>query len=438
MVVTVMFDREKFKSDHPFVTDSVRYLKRRKNELSALKRHLSRRLFQKNNSSINEGRIKVVFICQYIPAWSKNKQLYETLKRDDRFEVILLCIPNRISANKLIDPENMSNDVYDYFSNHGYGEAVNALIGKDEWYDLKEYHPDYVIYNRYDRPMPVVYTSSTVAFYSKICLIIYGPALLRIEEYMPDRIFTSNTYCFFAESKSIKRVFEERNSILGKLKLSKAFLCGLAGVENAYKAVNDSYPAWNFSKNGFRIIYTPRWTTETIWGGTTFLKYKDTFISMADNNTDMDILIRPHPLMFNNFISKGIMSESDVNDYITCCDSRDNLRIDKEKEYLASFWNSDVLISDFSSIIIEYFVTGKPIVYLTYDEDIDYTDQMRKVLSGCYMANDEEELYRVIVDLKNGVDPLYERRKAVIDQEFASSINTSENMKRVLLDNYNN
>ena len=166
-----MINREKLKAIFPFLAEIIRWAKRRKNELPAIKRHLARKRFQKNNLRINKGKIKVVFICQYIPAWSKNKQLYETLKNDRRFEPLLLCIPDRISSNKLLDPDNLTNDTFDYFSGHGYQESINALLGKDQWLDLKSLHPDYVIYNRYDRPMPTPYTSAAVSTYAKICLI---------------------------------------------------------------------------------------------------------------------------------------------------------------------------------------------------------------------------------------------------------------------------
>ncbi len=431
-----ILDREKIKRAFPFLAETVRYGKKRKNELSALNRHLTRKKYQKNNAQINQEKIKVVFICQYVPAWSKNKQLYETLKKDEKFEVALLCVPNRISANKLDDPEDLSNDTFEYFNGHGYQESINALVGKNSWFDLKEYHPTYVIYNRYDRPMPIQYTSTEVSCYAKIVFIHYGLALMKSGEQMIDIPFMANTYCFFAESKGIRDYFLSWNRILCKLQLSHAYFCGIAAVENAYKARNDVSPAWDFSRNGFRIIYAPRWTMDALWGGSTFPKYKELFISLADRNPDMDILIRPHPLMFDHFIEQGIMSREEVNTYKTSCEERNNIRVDKEKEYLATFWHSSALICDFSSTIVEYFITGKPIIYLTYNERIDYTDQMKAILDCCYCVNNEEELCKVINDLKNGYDPLADRRKEICKAEFSDSYNASERMKHFLIDGY--
>ena len=433
-----MISRNKLKSIFPFLAEIIRWGRRRKTELPAIKRHLARKRFQKNNLQINKAKIKVVFICQYIPAWSKNKQLYETLKNDNRFEVLLLCIPNRISANMLQDPDNLSNEVFDYFTSHGYKESINALVGRNQWLDLKSLHPDYVFYNRFDRPMPLQYTSTVVSTYAKVCLIPYGFALHKAGEYMFDKQFAANTYCLFAESEEKRKEFIRWNRILCRLRLCKAVCCGITGVENAFKAKQDTTSAWDFSNKDFRVIYAPRWTQDSIWGGSSFLKYKESFFKIADEFPNVDILLRPHPLMFDNFISTGAMTEIEVAEYKRECELRRNLSLDSEKEYHATFWNSNLLICDYTSMLIEYYVTGKPIIYLTYDENIVYTDLMNAMLSGCYIVHDESELREIIGNLVCGIDPLAEKRKAVIENDLArgDNYNASENMKRILLQGY--
>lgn len=414
-------------------------MKRRKIELSALPRHLARKTAQKRSRQLNNGIIKVVFICQYIPAWSKNKQLYEALKRDDGFETMLLCVPSGISANHLRDPEDLSNDTFEYFSSQGYADAVNALVGKNEWLDLKLWRPDYVICNRYDRPMPIPYTSAELAKYTKVCLILYsGIALLPIDETLFDKAFIANTFCFFAESEGKQREVLRCNSILSRLKLSHAVCCGIPAVENAYKAKHEPCEIWDFSDNNFRAIYAPRWTADPTWGGSSFLKYRNTFFDMADQHPEFAVLVRPHPLMFDNFVNTGLMTEEEVADYKEGCNSRLNIQLDESKEYHTTFWNSDVLICDFSSIIIEYYVTKKPIIYLTYDEKIEYKEMMRAMLSGCYLVNSEQELIKTVEDLAAGKDPLAERRTEVCRQYLLGSENTmaSENMKQFLIDRY--
>ena len=49
--------------------------------------------------------------------------------------------------------------------------------------------------------------------------------------------------------------------------------------------------------------------------GSSFLKYKSIFFSIADEHPEISILVRPHPLMFNNFIHTGLMTEEEVKEY---------------------------------------------------------------------------------------------------------------------------
>ena len=142
--------------------------------------------------------------------------------------------------------------------------------------------------------------------------------------------------------------------------------------------------------------------------------------------------------MFDHFVKTGLLQRSDVDAYQAACDSRPNIRLDTEKEYLATFWNSDVLICDYSSMIIEYFVTQKPIIYLTFDEKIEYTDQMNTMLSASYIVHTEDELRAVIEDLLDGKDPLAEKRADICNQLLLSGHNSaaSENIKQILVDCY--
>ncbi len=97
-----------------------------------------------------------------------------------------------------------------------------------------------MFFNRYDRPMPLPYTSTSVSSFANVCLIVYGCALLKTEESMIDKKFGANTYCFLVESDGIRKEFLKWNQFLCGMKLSNAICCGIPEVENAYKARNDT------------------------------------------------------------------------------------------------------------------------------------------------------------------------------------------------------
>jgi len=105
-------------------------------------------------------KIRVGFIAQYIPAWNKTKPLYELLKSNDRFKTFLFCVQNGIKDGKLLDISCDGNDVYDWFIENGYVEAINTYKGNEKWLDLEVLDLDYIFYPRpYNSFMPRQYSS---------------------------------------------------------------------------------------------------------------------------------------------------------------------------------------------------------------------------------------------------------------------------------------
>ena len=75
------------------------------------------------------GVIRVGFLCQYLPAWDKLEPIYRKMKADERFEPVLIAVPDRIENHCLKDPDG-ENETYAYLISHGYPEAKNAYLGQ--------------------------------------------------------------------------------------------------------------------------------------------------------------------------------------------------------------------------------------------------------------------------------------------------------------------
>ena len=86
----------------------------------------------------------------------------------------------------------------------------------------------------------------------------------------------------------------------------------------------------------------------------TFFEYKDKIIDYVNRNDKLKFVFRPHPLMFNNFINEGLMSKKEVKEYLD--NFKENKVYDDQGDYFDTFRESDVLVTDFSSIIIDYFI----------------------------------------------------------------------------------
>lgn len=373
-----------------------------------------------------DGPIRVGFMCQYIPAWNKAEPIYAAMLRDDRFEPVLICVPSGIHANQLDAPNSLENDTYAYYSSHGY-QAENALIGKNAWLDLASLHLDYVFYLRpYNDVMPVPYLSGAVSRLAKICVVMYGMTMTKeILKITLEPDFFRNVYCYFAESKYAMDFSRKNFPVTHFLGLQKSVYYGIPAMTQIMQEKDIPTDAWDFSPNGFRVMWTPRWTTDLQLGGSNFFVYKDWILDYADAHKDVACLLRPHPMAFDNFIKTGEMTEDAVKAYQARCASMPNAQIDCRKTYVTTMWKSDVLISDISGIMPEYFIMNKPLIFCSSNMILEPTGFTKRMLEGCYVAEDPRALERCLEDLRAGRDPLRETREAIIQELFGSTLDTA-------------
>ena len=165
-----------------------------------------------------------------------------------------------------------------------------------------------------------------------------------------------------------------------------------------------------------RILWTPRWTTSE--GICHFFDYKDVLASFCSEHHEVDFVLRPHPLCFQNFVDSGEMSEPEIvrmeNEYR----ESPNMVIDKAGDYQDTFLTSSILVSDLSSMILEYLATGRPIVY-THRIDL-FNDLGNELAKGVYWVRNSTELCETLEMLLQGEDPLHEKRQELIESILVS------------------
>ncbi len=385
------------------------------------------------------GPVRVCFLQQDPNCWNKSKALYDLLRADERFAVTLLCVPDPFDRD--------TGSTFRFFAENGY-DAIDAREGDGpwntgesigDWYDLQALKPDYVFYQQpYDAYLPECYRSRVVSRYAKLCITPYGFALTEELLSCMELDFYRSIYCFYAVSETEKRYNTRRFPLSHKLGIRHSKYLGTLVFSDLFSHQQERSPSWEFSRGGFRVIWTPRWTTDPKIGGSNFFRYMDFFPEYARNNPQTEILFRPHPMAFSNFVRTGQMTQQQVDAYIAQIEAGQNTALDQQKRYDATFWESDVLVTDISAIIIEYFVTGKPIIFCeTQPLTCTYLDFFEDILSVCYIARDEKELAGYLQQLQKGDDPLQQARKEMIRTIFGENLTrTAEAIDQDLLQDH--
>ncbi len=352
-------------------------------------------------------KIKVYFLCQYMQGYNKIFDVIECMKNNELFDVKVLAIPDNIN----LFPKN--NEYEFWYSK--FGTIVVNSIENNEWFDLKKEKPDYVFVQRpYDNYVPYEFQIEVLKQYTKLCYIPYAFELINLRDVaMPD-YFVKNISMFFC---SQSEEFEYCSNIIKNINdgvCRKAFNLGYPSLYSIVKKNNNNSAFKKIDKrNNLNIIWTPRWTTDDKLCKTSFFNYKDRLLEYIKKQKNINFVFRPHPLAFKNFIEKRIMTKKEVHNYLRQF-KKSNMHYDKCSDYYDTFNDSDVLITDFSSIIIEYFLFNKPIIYC-YSNCSKTTEFMNKMMNCFYCVNNWDELECVLENLKKGIDPLKKNRLKLLN-----------------------
>ena len=339
------------------------------------------------------GPIRVVFLVQYLPAWNKIEPVHRAMLASEEFEPVIVCVPNDVRSRrgKHLDPR--ANETYAHLVSEGY-EVINAVTEEGEWADLRVFNPDFVFHGRpYNNFMPACYRSGHVASYAQIGSMMYGASWT--DNYV-DVAFNGDYFkdvsIYFAEDGWNAQVFEDKFDKGVAQGLQEAVFAGSPVLEGLYARKAASDGAWeHFSAGGQRVLWTPRWSTDKRIGGSHFLEYRKWFRNYAERHPERSFIVRPHPLMFGNFVQTGEMSQVEVDDFRAWCAKTANVHLDESPEYLDTLAAADVLVMDTSSIVLEAFFTGNPIVYCVPD-GIGVVPDYQPMADTFYEARSAEEV----------------------------------------------
>lgn len=369
-------------------------------------------------------KIHVGFLVQDPNIWNKNRALYHAMK-EKNFDITIICVPDPFDEN--------TGSTYEWFKKEGY-DCLDGRVGDGPWnvmnnqghfLDLRSLNLDYLFYGQpYDAYLPLNFQTKTTVEFTKLCISTYGiPTTMNLLVETRPRRFYRNIYFSFAQV--------EEEKAYGLSQFGKGQEEGFQRIENFGPVVMDDFikskeqknDTWDYSQNNLRGMWTPRWTLDEKIGGSNFFRYKDFLFDYANIHKDVDLLFRPHPMALDNFLKIGKMTKEEVDEFRTKCRDMENVSLDTNRDYGYTFWHSDFLVTDLSSIIVEYFVTGKPIIFCKTENDKqDYLEFFKRILDISYVVHNQQELETAMEMLRKGEDPKKEERQRLIQQLFGPDI----------------
>jgi len=362
-----------------------------------------------------KGKIKVGFIVQMPEIWDKQLPVYEAMLADEMFDPYLIVVP---SFDLALNTFKEYGEELEFFRSLYPDEKIILAYSDEKWIDLKELKLNYIFYQRcWENYLPECYTTKTVIKHSKTCYIPYCFHGLNVKKTYYSSSFFYYLYMMFCCSNEQLTEFPKRSG-------QKSIFLGFPSIENISNGLELKYN---------NILWTPRWTDDSEFGGSTFFQYMYSITDIKRDFPSSKLVLRPHPLTFQNAIRLKKLTESEIDDYKLKL-SEMGIIFDNNKLIEESFLNTDILITDFSSVLMSFFLTGKPIIYCATIDNVDFTDSFKDIIECSYIAKSWNDVMKYVSQLLNGEDPLKDKRNETIRKMADNNKQSTERILKYIID----
>lgn len=169
-----------------------------------------------------------------------------------------------------------------------------------------------------------------------------------------------------------------------------------------------------------KVIWAPHWTLtpELSWFAQgTFLKTAEIMQELAVKYADrLQFAFKPHPSLYRELIKPEFWGKEKTDTFYRWWAEQPNTQVE-EGAYVALFKQSDALIHDSGSFIIEYLYADKPALFLSPHKNPDkplYNDMTRDSLACHCIGYTKEEIEQFLQECVLGTqDPKAQERSRV-------------------------
>lgn len=336
-------------------------------------------------------KLNVVFLVNEISKW-KYQSLYELLDKSDKFSPMILLVPvNNLGVSSIEKQQMELNKTYNSFKTKNMRCEFAFDFEKSEPLDINNFDADIIFYQQpwaiKKEHSPAVISERVLCMYEPYYVPNYGD--LKIDCNLP---FHKEIFRYYVLTKQWQKLYEKnfKGYRAGKIKaLGHTMLDDLTFLPNHKSDKN-------------YVIYAPHWSIGHI-NNPNFVNYS-TFdntgkeiLEFAQQHPEISWVFKPHPNLKYALQRIG-WSEQEITAYYQewekiakCC---------YDADYVELFLQSKAMITDCGSFLIEYFVTGKPLIHLISDDCKETPlEPSKAIFDTFYKAKTLEEMYRHFKDI---------------------------------------
>ena len=349
--------------------------------------------------------VRVVFLVIHKSIW-KVDPIFKKMLEDSAFDPVILVCPYMVRGEG-VNQEEM-DEVNDYFKAKNYPVVNSYNKAEGRWVLIEEMKPDLVWFTNPHKITRSEYFEKAYENYLSCYVPYYFMATDHVgsDQAEYNTFFWVSLWIVFLPHETAENKFLENSENKGK----NVFVFGYPACENLINSSGELNRAWKKqTKNKKKIIFAPHHTIE---GGSnsisSFLVVAELMVELSQLFKDkVQWSFKPHPILKSKLYRHKDWGVDKTDNYYNIWSQSDNTQLD-EADYEILFLESDAIVHDSSSFIVEYLFTGKPCMFLMLEGNAFklVNEFGRKALSCYKIAHDNNDIKSFVVDVINDNSPI--------------------------------
>jgi CDP-glycerol glycerophosphotransferase (TagB/SpsB family) len=389
--------------------------------------------------------IKVVFLGLYCEAWDALDEIYQKMAKDPRFEPIVVSMPRKLTGQLAYAQEEKAHAFFESCQiphirlNSGGSGSQNA----EGLAILKDVAPDYVFVNYpWQRNyQPAVRFDHLVEFTRLVYVPYFSLVMVDEPEDEPGggqgdapvatHLFTQRLH------QLASLVFTQERDVVDAYALtergnSHVHFTGSPKIDNLAREAEAGKSSWPLEAGKFKIVWAPHHSYSTHWYNFgVFSKIYIQMLEFAKANSDIQIVLRPHPFLWSTLTDRKVLTEAQLSSWRKSWDELPNTAVDEQGSYAGLFLATDILVTDGISFLGEYpLVTGKPAIFFENTDHWKFSATGEIAATSSIRVKTFAELTEMIEKAKSNSLP--SRENEIQQLVEASSPHPGESASRII------
>lgn len=372
-----------------------------------------RKTLAKLRKNYKKRALNVIFLVTKNQKWAY-QTLYEEFEKNKNYSPKVIIVPKKNLYNHKEIQKSIEEN-YNFFRERKIKVEICYDITKNKYKNLKHHSPDIVFFEQ-----PFVLPNKLKPYsVSKYALPLFCPYSVSPTPKILARgaRFYNALFKFFTPNKQLENEYIKTN----EFKKGLFLYTGHPKLEN----INIT----NKPLENKTIIYAPHFSLlNTDLKLSTFNWSGNFILDFAKSHREFIWVFKPHPNFKKHFIESGYKSKKEMDEYFI--EWKNVGTIYDKGDYFELFHNSNALITDCSSFLIEYFLYNKPVFHLVSNNATNKNSFTEAISSTYYKIFSKEALesylHEVLIKKNDFLKPL--RKKYI--QKFFNKKNQSS--KRII------